>query len=189
MLTLDRKVVSRLMPPKEFSTIRTSHALGVFGTPYHQPYGTPSTWAKSIKNNVSHPSSSPSFLALRMRGGGKKKFLPPMNSTHKFFPYIFPLTPGGASARFHHTEQKFHNSSLNPKPQFDRAFLTRRFNLLDTVLQGTSFFDGKMGIFNLCGMIFQKERVSSPEMENALFFLRKYVKDSFRIGGDDLCRS
>jgi hypothetical protein len=60
---------------------------------------------------------------------------------------------------------------------------------LDTVFQGTPFFEGKMGIFNLCGMIFQEERVSSPEMENALFFLRKYVKDSFRIGGDDLCRS
>ncbi len=29
-----------------------------------------------------------------------------------------------------------------------------------------------MGIFNLCGMIFQEERVSFPEMENALFWER-----------------
>jgi hypothetical protein len=30
-----------------------------------------------------------------------------------------------------------------------------------------------MGIFNLCGMIFREERVSSPEMEDAPF-LEKY---------------
>jgi hypothetical protein len=49
---------------------------------------------------------------------------------------------------------------------------------LDTPFQGTSFFEGKMGIFNLCGMIFQEERVSSPEMENSLF-LEKYARVLF----------
>jgi len=35
-----------------------------------------------------------------------------------------------------------------------------------------------MGIFNLCGMIFQEERVSSPEVEIALF-LEKYSRILF----------
>jgi hypothetical protein len=44
-----------------------------------------------------------------------------------------------------------------------------------------------MGIFNLGGMIFLEERASSPGMGNALFY-GKILEDSFRIGGDDLCR-
>ncbi len=35
-----------------------------------------------------------------------------------------------------------------------------------------------MWIFNLCGMIFQEERISSPEMEIALFW-EKYPKVLF----------
>jgi len=44
-----------------------------------------------------------------------------------------------------------------------------------------------MGIFNLGGMIFQEDRVTSPGMGNALFY-GKILEDSSRIGGDDLCR-
>jgi hypothetical protein len=75
----------------------------------------------------------------------------------------------------------------HPHPKFDQALWIRRWNLLDTLFQGTSFFEGKMGIFNLCGMIFQEDRVSSPGMGNVLFY-GKILEDSSRIGGDDLCR-
>lgn len=67
---------------------------------------------------------------------------------------------------------------LKSRPKFDQASWVRRLGLLDTPFQGTSFFEGKMGIFNLCGMIFQEERVSSPEMENSLF-LEKYARVLF----------
>jgi len=36
-----------------------------------------------------------------------------------------------------------------------------------------------MGISNLCGMIFQEERVPFPEMENALF-LERYSRILFK---------
>jgi hypothetical protein len=44
------------------------------------------------------------------------------------------------------------------------------------------FFEGDMGIFNLCGMIVQEEKVFSAEMENALFY-GKYSRILFEQEG------